>query len=76
MAAADGGVCAAGIPMAVVNARVSDRSFPRYMRLRAALAAAAGEDFAVSGAERGDGGAVGEDGGCGGAGEGDGEFEV
>jgi 3-deoxy-D-manno-octulosonic-acid transferase len=25
---------AAGIPMAVVNARVSDRSFPRYMRLR------------------------------------------
>lgn len=24
----------AGIPMAVVNARVSDRSFPRYMRLR------------------------------------------
>jgi 3-deoxy-D-manno-octulosonic-acid transferase len=24
----------AGVPMAVVNARVSDRSFPRYMRLR------------------------------------------
>ena len=24
----------AGIPMAVVNARVSDRSFPRYMRLK------------------------------------------
>ena len=25
----------AGVPVAVVNARVSDRSFPRYMRLRA-----------------------------------------
>jgi 3-deoxy-D-manno-octulosonic-acid transferase len=25
----------AGVPLAVVNARVSDRSFPRYMRLRA-----------------------------------------
>ena len=24
----------AGVPVAVVNARVSDRSFPRYMRLR------------------------------------------
>jgi len=29
------GVQEAGVPLAVVNARVSDRSFPRYMRLRA-----------------------------------------
>ncbi len=65
-----------GIPMAVVNARVSDRSFPRYMRLRglwrprlekiSLFLAQSGET-----AER-----LVEDGSAGGAGEGDGEFEV
>ncbi len=50
-----------GVPVAVVNARVSDRSLPRYLRLKAALEAAAATGIAVSGAERGESGEAGAD---------------
>jgi 3-deoxy-D-manno-octulosonic-acid transferase len=40
-----------GIPVAVVNARISDRSWPRY-RLVKSLAAAAGPAEPCAGAER------------------------
>ncbi len=45
---------ASGARLAVVNARISDRSFPRYLRFRGLLRQGAGAGGALSGAERGD----------------------
>ncbi len=66
----------AGVPVAVVNARVSDRSFPRYMRLRRLWRPLLRRVGGVSGAGGGDGGAAAGDRGGGGAGAGGWEFEV
>jgi 3-deoxy-D-manno-octulosonic-acid transferase len=67
VAADAGGVRAAGIPVAVVNARVSDRSLCARGAGAGGLGAGAAAGGAVSGAERGGWAAAGGDGGAGGA---------
>ena len=65
-----------GVPAAVVNARVSDRSYAQRVEGAGSLGKCAGDGWAVSGAERRGCAAAGGDGGWGGDGAGDWEFEV
>ena len=50
-----------GVAVAVVNARVSDRSLPRYLRLKKLWRPLLAEGLVVSGPERGECGEAGED---------------